>query len=74
MLSSKRNLNNNNNKNTPIPLESEGSSDEDEDNREMEGKTVTAAGNEVHEKINFPSHFIPHTFFLVNSIYFTCVS
>ena len=47
---------NNNNKNTPVPLESEGSSDEDEDNREMEGKTYTEAGNEVHENKFFISH------------------
>ncbi|XP_070506326.1 inactivation-no-after-potential D protein isoform X2 [Chironomus tepperi] len=33
---------------TPVPdTESEGSSDEDEDNREMEGKTYTASGNEI---------------------------
>lgn len=80
MLSSKKILNcKNNNKITPVPLESEGSSDEDEDNREMEGKTYTASGNEVHEKnINFSFllHSILFYFLLIPStlhVYPSCI-
>lgn len=59
-LNSQNNYNKKKKKHLHPESEGSGSSDEDEDTRDMEGKTVTAAGNEVHDKQYFFSYRLVH--------------